>query len=124
MKIIKNYVVGSFQGHAPIRTYASGTLVGRRYSGNSRDLAKTGLSGPSVLLVRATRRTVEHARSAVHAGIHHFCRGGKGCCTAHWTSADGESEGGPHQRHKKKRRSQGAKKFQISISYMSGLMIQ
>jgi len=58
-----------------------------------------------VLLVRATWWAIEHACSAVHAGIYHLRGGWQGRSTEDRASTDGKSEGGPHQRYKEKRRS-------------------
>lgn len=103
---VSNFVAGSFQRHAPVRIDIGGTLVGRRHGGDPRDPAEAGLSGPGVLLVRATRWTAQHARPAVQSGIHHVRRGGQGRRTEDRTPADGESESGSHQRYKKERRSE------------------
>lgn len=99
--------VGSFQRHASVRADTGGTLVRRRHGGDSRDPVETGLPGSGLLLVRTARRTSEYARSAVHPGIHHLRRSGKGRRAQDRTPTDGESESGPHQCDKEKRRSQG-----------------
>lgn len=101
-----NFAAGPFQRHASIRIDPGGTLVGRRYSGDSRDSAEAGLPGSDVLLVRATRWVAEHACPAVQPGIHHVRRGRQGRRTEDRTPADGKSEGGSHQRYKKERRSE------------------